>query len=195
VIIIPKLLALHGSPRKKGNTELLLDAALEAAQSAGAEVEKVRLPTLNFEPCRSCGGCDKTGKCIVKDDMQGLYPKLIEFDRFIIASPVYFKSITAQTKAFIDRTQCLWVAKYVLKEAPWRVPPVRHGAFISTCGSDNPDMFGPSVSIIKSFYAVLDIRYEFDLLIEGVDDKGEVGVHPDYLEKAKDLGKNLVELE
>lgn len=190
---MPKLLGISGSPRKNGNTEILLDAALDAAREAGAEVEKVRLADLNFEPCRNCGGCDKTGECVVDDEMQGLYTKFIEFDRFIIASPIFFKGITAQTKAMIDRCQCLWAAKYVLEKPRCTQPPERLGVFISTCGASDRSMFGPALSTIKSFYIVLNIEYHAELLAEGIDKKGAVKSHPDLLTKAKELGESLAQ--
>lgn len=187
------VLGIHGSPRKGGNTEILLDEALAGARSAGAAVEKIRLADLTFKPCQACGGCDEEAACRINDDMQMIYPKFINGDRFIIASPIFFKSISALAKSMVDRFQCMWVAKYVLGDVPWKTEPERRGAFISTCGSDRKDMFEPGKAIIKSLYVTLDIKYAYELLVENIDEKGEICRHPDILEKARELGRKLVD--
>ena len=101
-----------GSPRKKGNSEILTEALLEGVRQAGGNPEIIRLCDLDIAPCISCGGCDKTGKCVVKDDMIPLLKKIIKTDKVILASPIYFYGITAQLKALIDRCQTLWSRKY-----------------------------------------------------------------------------------
>src|SRR3989338_3003385 len=88
-----KVLALSGSPRKKGNTETLLHAVLKGVEAAGGEVELFRLYDLRIQPCIGCGGCDKTGECVLEDDMQELYPKILAAQRVILASPIYFYGI------------------------------------------------------------------------------------------------------
>src|SRR3989339_1579099 len=103
-----KVLALSGSPRKKGNTETLLRAVLKGVTAAGGEVQLIRLYDLRIQPCIACGGCDKTGECVLEDDMQELYPKILAVPRGILASPIYFYGITAQAKGFVDRCQALW---------------------------------------------------------------------------------------
>jgi multimeric flavodoxin WrbA len=186
-----QLLGIHGSPRKNGNTEILLDTALKAAEDAGAKIVKVRLAEMDFKSCQACGGCNKKGVCSVQDDMQDLFPKLIEFDRFIIASPIFFKSVSGLTKSMIDRGQCFWVAKYRLDNVPWKDLPPRIGAFIATCGANRRDMFDPALSTVKSFYMTLDIKYQYELLVEGMDHKGAVIEHPDILDKARKLGEEI----
>ena len=99
------VLVFLGSPRKKGNSEILTEALLEGVRGEGGMPEIIRLCDLKISPCISCGGCDKTGKCVVEDDMTPLYEKIISTDKIILASPIFFYGITAQAKAFIDRTQ------------------------------------------------------------------------------------------
>jgi multimeric flavodoxin WrbA len=110
-VLLMKVLGLAGSPRRGGNSETLLDRALAGAQDAGAEVEKVVVHRLKMSGCRHCDGCLETGICVVKDDMQSLYPKLRAMDAFAVASPMFFMAVTSQLKAVFDRCQCLWVAK------------------------------------------------------------------------------------
>ena len=96
------VLGIYGSPRKKGNTDQLLDRALEGAQSAGAQISKIYARDLNISGCIECGGCDKTGKCVVEDDMQSVYPLLEQADVVFLASPIFFYGVTAQAKLLIE---------------------------------------------------------------------------------------------
>ncbi len=102
-----KILALSCSPRKQGNTAILLGEALKGAQDEGAEVELYSVSGKTIEPCDGCGTCWETGECHIKDDMQELYKKLLEADGIIFGTPVYFYSMSAQAKAIIDRTMPL----------------------------------------------------------------------------------------
>ena len=99
-----KILGLSCSPRKQGNTVILLEQALQGARKDGAETELYSVAGKTIEPCNGCGACRKTGICTIKDDMQEIYGKLLEADGIIFGTPVYFYSINAQTKAIIDRT-------------------------------------------------------------------------------------------
>ena len=125
-----KVLGIMGSPRKKGNTDLLLDEALRGARSEGAEVEKLTVIDLKIAPCGEFYGCLRDGKCIIDDDMQLVYPKLLEAEGIVLASPIFFYGLTSQVKALIDRCQALWVRKHVLKQVPLR-PTKGKGIFIS----------------------------------------------------------------
>jgi multimeric flavodoxin WrbA len=100
-----KVLVLLGSPRKKGNSAILADRIAKGARAAGAKVETVFLHGLNIAPCNSCYACQKKGSkgCAIQDAMQDLYPKLLAADAWVIASPVYWFTMSAQTKLFMDR--------------------------------------------------------------------------------------------
>jgi multimeric flavodoxin WrbA len=93
-----KVLALNGSPRKGGNTDVLLAAVVRGVEKAGSEVELVRLNDLDIQGCLNCGGCDETGVCILEDDMSPLYDKILSVKKFVIASPIYFYGVTAQAR-------------------------------------------------------------------------------------------------
>ena len=111
-----KVLGINGSPRIGGNTDILLDKVLEGAESRGAQTEKVILNRLKFSPCQECENMRDDGTCLVEDDMQPLYKKIGEADAIVLASPIFFGSLSAQTKMMVDRFQCLWRAKYILKK-------------------------------------------------------------------------------
>ncbi len=102
-----KILGISGSPRKNGTTVAMLEEALKAAKSDGAETELYSVAGKNIQPCDGCWGCRGTGKCHIKDDMQGLYEKLLEADGIIFGTPIYFWGMTAQAKAIMDRTIAL----------------------------------------------------------------------------------------
>ena len=91
-----KVLGIQGSPRKKGNSDILLDKCLDGARGAGAEVEVLRPSALKISGCMECGGCDNTGECVVKDDMQDVYPLFDEAERIVLAAPIFFYSFPAQ---------------------------------------------------------------------------------------------------
>jgi multimeric flavodoxin WrbA len=109
-----KILGIMGSPRKGGNTEGLLDVALEEAKKNGAIVSEVSLRDKKIAPCNGCLKCTKTGICVIKDDMQEIYAKMIESDGIIWATPVYFWSMTSLTKIMMDRTYSLLFPKLQL---------------------------------------------------------------------------------
>lgn len=184
-----KVLGISGSPRRDGNTELLLDKALEGAKEAGADIEKIVLNELNLSPCQECGGCDETGVCVVQDDMQEVYHKLDAARAIIIASPIFFGSLSAQTKMMIDRHQCYWVRKYVLKHT--RNNKKRAGFFISVGGQNRQDYFQSAEKLVRIFFANIDVVYTGALFYPGINERGEITRHPTAMREAFDQGKSL----
>jgi len=186
-----KVLGIMGSPRRKSNTEILLDKALEGAREAGAEVEKVLVSKLKISPCLEIYACLKDGNCAIRDDMQLLYKKLLEADHIIIASPMFFYGITSQAKAIIDRCQALWVRRHVLgigKEDK----RVRRGVFISVGATQGKKLFDGAVLTVKYFFDAVGVKYSGDLLVRGIDNKGQIEENPAVLEDAFRLGQELV---
>ena len=185
-----RVLGISTSPRAGGNTDLLLDEVLRGAKSAGAGTEKILLRELTVAPCIECGACERTGECVVQDDMQGLYGKLVSTDRLVLASPIYFMAHCAQAKAMIDRCQALWSRKYVLKKPLFDVPPSppRKGMFVSVGGAKVKDVFTGAKVTMKIFFMVLEMEYACDLLYKGIDSKGEVLKHPTALKDAFEAG-------
>lgn len=98
-----KVLILNGSPRRGGNTEILCQRFAEGARDAGHEVETVRVCDKDIRYCTGCDSCVKTGRCVFKDDMEGIRDSMMAADAIVFASPVYFYTITAQIKTLIDR--------------------------------------------------------------------------------------------
>ena len=106
-----KVLGIAGSPRREGNTELLLREFLRGAGTSGLETELIILSEVDISPCTSCDLCQEDGKCVIADDMQLMYQKLLEARYIVFASPIYFSGVSAQLKSFIDRCQALWSRK------------------------------------------------------------------------------------
>jgi multimeric flavodoxin WrbA len=98
-----RILGIVGSPRKNGNTEILMSEALKVARDAGMETEMFLVSGKQIAPCDACGACFEVGSCVVQDDMQELYGMMDQADGIIFGSPVYFGSVSAQTKTIMDR--------------------------------------------------------------------------------------------
>jgi len=186
-----KVLGIMGSPRRQSNTEILLNKALEGAREAGAEVEKVLVSKLKISPCLEIYACLKDGNCAIKDDMRLLYEKLLEADHIIFASPIFFYGITSQAKAIIDRCQALWVRKHVLGMGK-EDKRVRRGVFISVGATRGAKLFDGAVLTVKYFFDAIGVKYFGDLLVRGIDNKGQIREHPAALEDAFRLGQELV---
>jgi len=188
-----KVLGIAGSPRRGGNTDLLLAEVMKGAASRGAELKTIILSDLTIAPCEHCDTCLKTGKCKIQDDMQMVYKELEQADRIVLASPLHFMGVTAQTKAMIDRCQTLWARKYVLKLPPLGNRRDRKGLFISVGGRKIANLFEPALATVKTLFRILDITYAGELLFPRVDEKGAIAKHPDALRQAFLAGQKLVE--
>jgi multimeric flavodoxin WrbA len=185
-----KVLGIMGSPRIKGNTDLLIDEALKGARAEGAEVEKVVVDKLKITPCKEYYACERDGNCVIKDDMDVMYPKLLDADVVIVASPMFFYSISAQLKAFIDRCQALWARKYILGQNLDGVG--RKGAFIGVGATRGAQLFDGSILIMKYLFKAIGVEYADELFFRGIDKKGEIKEHPTALTDAYDFGRRLV---
>jgi len=188
-----KVVGIAGSPRRGGNTDLLLTEVMKGAASKGAEVKTIFLSNLKFIPCQHCDSCLEKGVCKVKDDMQMIYRELEEADGIVLASPIHFTGVTGQMKAMIDRFQCLWVRKYVLEMPPLGNGRERKGLFISVGGRKVPDLFEPALEMIKTVFRIMDVSYVGALLFSGIDEKGAITEHPEALKQAFQAGEKLVE--
>jgi multimeric flavodoxin WrbA len=188
-----KVLGILGSPRKGGNTELLLEEALKGAEAEGAEIERLRLTDYNIIPCKECLACYKDGNCIILDDMAKIYPKLLEADVILLASPIFFYGVTAWAKALIDRCQALWSRKYQLKDPSYgKEGRKRKGFFISVGGTKGQKTFEGAILTAKYFFDVLNAEYAGELVLREVDARGDVLKHPEALQQAYEAGRKLV---
>jgi len=184
---MPKVIGIYGSPRNGGNTDLLLDSALEGTQEHDADVNKVYVRDLKIAGCRGCDGCAKTGTCIVQDDMQDIYNLMDDADVIILSSPIFFYGLTSQIKALIDRGQAMWWRKRLGKDK--RGNDRGRGYLIAVGATRGKNLFEGAEMTARYFFDALDISYEGGLFFRGIESIGAVKEHPDALQQAYDLVK------
>lgn len=187
-----KALVILGSPRKGGNTEILAQQVVAGMQDGGTEVEIIRLADYKISPCLACGGCEKTGCCVIDDDMQELYPKIDSADRLLLVSPIYFYGVTAQLKAFLDRCQALWSRKYLLRQRQ-QGKVARIGFLVSAAATKGEKIFDGAVLTAQYALDAMDFKYGGALLVKGVDRKGAISGEPGELERARQFGREIVQ--
>lgn len=186
------ILAVYGSPRRNGNTANLLEAAVRGARDAGAAVEEVVLRDLKMSPCLEIYGCKKTGRCVIKDDFQKLYDDLIGCDGLMLASPIFFYTVSAHTKIMMDRCQSLWVKKYwIEKNDSNQTGKKRPALFVSVGATQGKKLFDGTLLTLRYFLDVLNMQLWKPLLYRGLDFEGDILEHPEYLEEAYAAGKEL----
>jgi multimeric flavodoxin WrbA len=171
---------------------LLLREALAGAESAGAHVEYVHLSGYNISPCIECNACYETGKCEVQDDYQPLLKKILDAGRLVFATPIFFMTVCAQAKILIDRGQCLWALKYVLKKELITAESDRRAMVIAVGGSKSKKQFESIRLTMKTYFDALDVNYAANLFVNKVDDRGDIERHPSALKEAYRLGSQLV---
>lgn len=187
-----KITAIYGSPRKDGNSAALLKQAVAGARQEGAEVEEIFLRDHKISPCLEIYGCSKTGECVIRDDFQDLLAKVEAGTGIMLASPIFFYSVSAHTKTFMDRCQSLWVRKYWLEEqSVGETPEKRKGLFISVGATSGKKLFEGAILTVKYFFDVLDAGLWKTVLCRGVDCKGEIEKRPDCLNESFEAGRQL----
>ena len=187
-------MCLFGSPRRGGNTDILLDEFLRGCTERGAACERIRICELRVGGCRGCGGCEKTGRCVVEDDMQPIYEALERSDRIVMAAPIYFYNVPAQAKAVIDRTQALWTRKYIRQEAGGGPAPRadRRGFFIGVGATRGKRLFDGTLYTMRYFFDAVDVEYAGALVYGEVDEKGAICKHPTAMEECYEAGRQFV---
>jgi multimeric flavodoxin WrbA len=188
-----KVLGIYGSARKGGNSDQLLDKALEAAESAGAETSRIYARDLHISGCRACGGCEKTGKCVLKDDMGSVYPQFEEADIIFLASPVYFYGVTGQVKLLIDRAQAMWSKRMLEKTSEERKTFDKGTGYLIAVGATKGQNLFEGVQLTaKYFFDALDMNYGGGIFFKKLDKKDAVKEHTEMFQDAFEMGKRAV---
>ncbi len=184
-----RILLVIGSPRTEGNSATLAKQVAGGAEAAGAEVESFYLHGMHIQPCTACDECrEETGKdCVIDDDMQTLYPKLRRADALVIASPIYWFTVSAQTKLFMDR----WYALGGPQEEYAAFAGKRIG-IVLTYGDLDPFVSG-AVNALRTFQDAFDyVGAEIVGMVYGnASEAGEIQKNRDLMGKAYELGKRL----
>ncbi|TCO79345.1 flavodoxin family protein [Marinisporobacter balticus] len=179
-----KALAILGSPREKMNTDILLNSVIQGLEQNQVEVEKIELSKANIAHCIACNVCSKEGSCFMNDDMYKMYGKFDQADIVVVASPLYFNSVTSITKTMIDRCQMFWSSKYVLNKPSIDRYKKRNGMFICTAGGDQKENnFIGATRVMDLFFKAINTQYNYNLLVDHTD-KLFVGNRVDILERA-----------
>ena len=186
-----KVVVLLGSPRKKGNSTALAKQIIHGAESSGAMVEMVYLNGLNIKPCQGCYSCRKPNSrgCVVDDDMQTVYPKVQTADRWVIASPVYWFSMSAQTKLFMDRCFAMF------KETAQENYLFNKRIAIAMSYGDTDAFNSGCVNALRSFqdayrYAGANI---IGMVYGSAEEPGEITSNTFLMKQAEELGKKLMQ--
>ncbi len=159
---------------------------------AGAQIEKIVLRDLKISPCLEIYGCKATGRCVIQDDFQKIYDQLLDCQGLMLASPIFFYTVSAHTKILMDRCQSLWVKKYWIDKIPYgQWQPKRKGLFISVGATKGKRLFEGTLLTLKYFFDVLDMELWKTLLYRGFDLEGEALTHPECLKEAYEAGNEL----
>lgn len=189
-----KVIAFQGSPRIKGNTEILLDETLKPIRKKGHEIVLFKLNSMKIKPCQDCGGCKESGICVINDDMNKIYRAIREADRIILASPVFFSGLSAQVKTMIDRCQAFWCEKYLLKKPIPEGPHGRKGLLLLVGGMKREIGIQCSEATARAFFRTISVPKDDTLSFIGVDAKGEILKHPTALSETRCAGRKLIKI-
>jgi multimeric flavodoxin WrbA len=177
-----KIIGILGSPRKGGNTETLLDVALREAKKNGVSTDKISLKDKVIGGCKGCLKCTRTGKCVIQDDMQGIYTKMLESDGILWATPVYFWSMSSQIKTVLDRTFALTFPKLQLAS--------KIGGLILVAGSrgcvNTANIFHMYFNYNHMFFAEFASGYAWE--------KGEIKKNAFAMNAAKEMVRQMISL-
>lgn len=207
-----KILGIVGSKRKDGNTAILVQKALNGAQvalehfnegSPGAERQEssqftqlINLDDYDFAGCNGCEGCKETYQCIVKDDMQEIYPKLLEADGIIIGSPTYFYNVTSDIKAMIDRCYC-WDVFDDMDRSIWlslnEITGLKYAVVISVCEQASVEDMGFTPEAMAKPLEALGYRIVEKVNAFHLYEKGAARKQNALLQEASEAGKKLVQ--
>ena len=189
------VVAFHGSPRAGGNTDVLLNEVLKAVDPSIHNILLFRLNQMDIKPCQNCGGCDETGRCVIQDAMGEIYDAIRKADRIILASPIFFFSLSSQTKIMIDRCQAFWCEKYLLKRSLNPGPHGRKGLLLLVGGMKSDVGVKCGDATAKAFFRSISIPEHETLSFLSVDAKGAINNHPSAMKQGFEAGLRLMLLD
>jgi multimeric flavodoxin WrbA len=189
------VLGIYGSPRKTGNTDLMLDAFLDGAAHAGGEIQRLYVRDLNLHGCLECGHCDKEGKCIIEDDMAQVYPLLEAAPRIVVSAPIFFYGVPGQLKLLIDRTQALYMKNDLAGKAGTDLKALRarrRGFFLSAGATRGKRLFECAILSVKYFFDGINMDAAGDLCFWQVEHRGAIKDHATALADCYRAGSQFV---
>ena len=176
-----KILILEGSPRPNGNSCILSNEFARGAEEAGNRVEKIQLFRKKLSGCLGCNACYRNGgACVQKDDMEEIRAKMLEADIIVLASPIYFYSMTAQMKTLIDRTYAFY-----------QQLAGKTFYFLVTCGAPDASYTETMLASLRGFTCcVPDAKEGGVVLGTGAMEAGDIR-SSDAMQQAYQMGKNV----
>ena len=178
-----RVLGIVGSPRRGGNTEILVDEILAGAAEAGADTEKIILNELNILPCQACDACKDGGECVQEDDMSELLAQMERYPIWVLGTPVYWWGPSAQLQAFIDRwygaNQAIFKGRTIILTIPM--------------GSGSKKTAQHNVGMFNDIAGYLGMNIAATVLAPSVHKRGAVREHPQILDAAHQSGRDVVE--
>ncbi|MHA1904119.1 MAG: flavodoxin family protein [Candidatus Thorarchaeota archaeon] len=177
-----RIFGVVGSPRRNGNTEILVDEVLKAAEENGAVVHKVILSQLDISPCRACDTCKKKGKCVHQDDMVDLVAQIEKSDVLVLGTPIYWWGPTAQFKAFLDR----WYGVY-----DQGIFKGKETVLVIPLEDKTESTYNPILNMFKAIMEYLHMNHVATVLAPGVLERGAVRNHQEFIDNAREIGIKL----
>jgi len=180
-----RVLGIVGSPRRNGNTHILVSRILEGAAEQGAATDVLFLDDLEIRECDGCHACWRGKECSKQDDMNALYPRIIEADALVFGTPVYWYGPTALMKGFVDR--------FVYFNCPENHAGIRgkRAAIAVPYEEEGIEMAGLVVAFFEKSLAYLEMHLIGKVLVPGVGSKGDVLNKAESLAEARELGGRL----
>lgn len=175
-----QVLGIVGSPRRKGNTDLLVDEVLEGAKDVGGATSKVILDVLDIRPCKGCFACSETGVCVQDDDMKELVEQMKASQVWVLGTPIYWWGPSAQFKAFLDRWVSISREHFRGKRVVLAIP----------MGGGSESYAQHTVGMLRDVFDYLGIDHVATILAPGFGKRGEVKTAHTILEEARQAGKN-----
>ena len=189
---IHQITAIYGSPRRRGNTATLLRRAVEGARSEGLTVAEIFLRDLKMSPCLEIYGCQRDGECAIRDDFQQVRDTILAAQGIMLASPIFFYSVSAQVKILMDRFQSQWVKKHWIEGQPMgKSRRLRKGLFLSAGATQGKKLFDGALLSVKYFFDVLDTELWDYKCFRGLDYADDIRQHPDHQTEAFGAGAAL----
>lgn len=190
-----RIAVFNGSPRVGGNIDLLVSEVIKSLEEAGHGIVRVNLNLLSIRPCQDCGVCETTGQCDIKDDMASVYEAIRSSDRIVLASPIFFFGLSAQTKLMIDRCQPFWCEKYLLKRPIPEGPHGRKGLLVLVGGMKKEIGVQSGGASALAFFRTINVPEHETVSFLGVDAKGAIKERPGAFDQVRRAARDLVGLE
>lgn len=179
-----KILGVVGSPRKGGNTDILVNKVLSGAQEKGNTINRIFLNDLNIKPCQACMACKKEGRCAIDDDMQKIYTQILESDCLILGTPIYWLGATAQMKTFIDRWCAFLDVNHNTKLKG------KSAVIITVCGAPETSMTDFAVQTFEKMFGFIGIELK-GKITTSAREKADILKNQAVMEEAFSIGAGL----